>query len=58
MKPKYLQHIVTFGGERMTRGEMIRRLQKPPEPRATQTLNSWWTATCKDGKPTNPDRPC
>jgi hypothetical protein len=28
MKPRYLQHVVTFGGERMTRGEMIRRLQK------------------------------
>jgi len=28
MKRKYLQHVVTFGGERMTRGEMIRRLQK------------------------------
>jgi hypothetical protein len=23
-----LEHIVTFGGERMTRGEMIRRLQQ------------------------------
>jgi hypothetical protein len=28
MKRKHLQHIVTFGGERMTRGKMIRRLQK------------------------------
>ena len=28
MKRKYLQHIVTFGGERMTRGAMIRSLQK------------------------------
>ena len=28
MKRKYLQHIVTYGGERMTRGKMIRRLQK------------------------------
>lgn len=28
MRRKYLQHIVTFGGERMMRGEMIRRLER------------------------------
>ena len=28
MKRTYLRHIVTFGGERTSRGEMIRRLEK------------------------------
>jgi hypothetical protein len=28
MKRTFLQHIVNFSGERMTRGEMIRRLQE------------------------------
>jgi hypothetical protein len=27
MKRKHLEHIVTFNGKRMTRGQMIRRMQ-------------------------------
>jgi hypothetical protein len=49
MKRKCLQHVVTFGGERMTRGEMIRRLRQTardtghPNPRllVDRYLQGW-----------------
>lgn len=54
---KHLQHIVNFGGERMSRGEMIRRLQETakatghptPQLLVDRYLQGWEARlTCSD----------